>query len=160
MDQNGFRTKKFTIATTLTNTRTFSRDWIGSAYRSRWLVELDIRAINVSLGMDQVRAKSPAMLRTEIWSCLLSYNLIRMKMLQTATLRGKMPRSLSFSATLQTLGTTWVLSAVLPSSHLVELGSICHRSQQWAIVLIGLSRERTNSGRRYWHYSTSPERSL
>ena len=39
---------------------------IASVYRSRWLVELDIRAIKCSLDMDIIRAKTPAMVKTEI----------------------------------------------------------------------------------------------
>ena len=54
-----------------------NRQWIASVYRSRWLVELDIRSIKCSLDMDVVRAKTPTMVKTEIWSCLLAYNLIR-----------------------------------------------------------------------------------
>ena len=129
VDQAGFRSKKFTIATTITDIKLYSRDWIGSVYRSRWLVELDIRSIKCSLGMDEIRAKSPEMVRTEIWSCLLAYNLIRLKMLQGAALCGRMPRSLSFTATLQSLGNTWLLAAVNCTPELVQLGISLSSSQ-------------------------------
>ena len=59
-------------------------------------MELDIRSIKCSLNMDIIRAKTPAMVRTEIWSCLLAYNLIRMKMLQSCAVSGNMPRCLSY----------------------------------------------------------------
>ena len=38
-------------------------------YQSRWLVELDIRAIKCTLGMEILRAKTAEMVRTELWSC-------------------------------------------------------------------------------------------
>jgi len=57
----------------------YSRDWIASVYRSRWRVELNIRSIKCSMDMDIVHAKTPEMVRVEIWSCLLAYNLIRLK---------------------------------------------------------------------------------
>ena len=122
IDQPGFRSKQFTVATTIIDRKVYSREWIASVYRSRWLVELDIRAIKCSLGMDIVRAKTPAMLKTEIWSCLLTYNLARLKILQSAAAKGKMPRSLSFTTTLQMLACNWLLAAVVKSNELIELG--------------------------------------
>lgn len=122
IDQRGFRSSKFTVATTILNTKIYSRQWITNLYRGRWLVELDIRSIKCSLSMDIIRAKSPDMVRTEIWSCLLAYNLIRLKMLQAAAVAGRMPRSLSFTATMQSLATTWTLAAVVHSEQLIQVG--------------------------------------
>lgn len=122
IEQAGFRSKKYTIATTMVDTKVYSRDWITSVYRSRWLVELDIRSIKCSLDMDIIRAKTPAMIRTEIWSCLLAYNLIRMKMLQSCAVSGRMPRTLSFTTTLQLLAANWVLASVMLTAELVQLG--------------------------------------
>ena len=87
VEKAGFRSKKYTIATTILETETYSHQWLSQVYRSRWLVELDIQSIKCSLGLDVVRAKTPDMIKTEIWSCLLAYNLIRMKMLQSASLK-------------------------------------------------------------------------
>jgi hypothetical protein len=109
----GFRPESFTIATTIMDRKLYSASWIASVFRSRWLVELDIRSIKCSLGMDVLRAKSPAMVRTELWSCLLAYNLIRLKMLQSCAGSGRDPRSLSFTTSLQLLGASWLLCAVL-----------------------------------------------
>lgn len=112
VDTPGFRTKAFTIATTLIDHLTWPGHWIGAVYQSRWLVELDIRTAKCSLGMDFLRAKTPAMVRTELWSCLLALNLVRIKMLQAAIKSGRAPRSLSFTATMQLLGANWLLCAV------------------------------------------------
>jgi hypothetical protein len=54
--------------------------------------------------MDILRAKTPEMVRTELWSCLLVYNLLRESMLQAAMRSGRACRSLSLTATLQMLG--------------------------------------------------------
>lgn len=122
IEQPGFRSKKFTVATTTMNRSVYSRQWIASVYRSRWLVELDIRAIKCSLDMDIIRAKSPAMVKTEIWSCLLAYNLIRMKMLQSCAINGRMPRTLSFTTTMQLLAGTWVMATVVLTDEMIQLG--------------------------------------
>ena len=113
VDQAGFRPDKFTVATTFTIDAEFCADWIRSVYESRWLVELDIRAVKCSLNMDILRAKTPAMVLAELWSCLLAYNLIRLKMLQSCTAQGRDPRSLSFTTTQQLLATNWLLCAVI-----------------------------------------------
>ena len=72
--QPGFRPDAFTVATTIMDRKVYSAAWIGSVYQSRWVVELDIRSIKCSLGMDVLRAKTPEMVRIELWSCLLAYN--------------------------------------------------------------------------------------
>ena len=122
IDQPGFRSKKYTIATTILETNVFSGNWLTNVYRSRWLVELDIRSIKCSLAMDIIRAKTPAMVKTEIWSCLLAYNLIRMKMLQSCAANGRMPRTLSFTTTQQLLANNWLLASVMLTDELVTLG--------------------------------------
>ena len=111
VDQPGFRTEGFTVATTILDHRLYTRQWIASVYRSRWLVELDIRAIKCNLGMEHLRAKSPPMVRTELWSCLLAYNLIRMKMLQSGMGAARSVRSMSFTRTLTLLATNWLMCA-------------------------------------------------
>jgi len=50
VSQAGFRPNQFTVATTLTDDCVFTADWIRSVYQSRWLVELDIRAMKCSYG--------------------------------------------------------------------------------------------------------------
>ena len=129
IEQPGFRSKKFTVATTIMDRSIYCRRWIASVYRSRWLVELDIHAIKCSLDMDVIRAKTPPMVKTEIWSCLLAYNLIRMKMLQSCAVNGRMPRTLSFTTTMQLLAGTWVLAAVVLTDEMVQLGLEISNSQ-------------------------------
>jgi len=114
VSRNGFRPDTFTVATTMIDDDDEAPAvWIRSVYESRWLVELDIRAVKCSLNMDILRAKSPDMVRTELWSCLLAYNLIRLKMLQSCGDTGRDPRSLSFTTTQQLLATNWLLCAVI-----------------------------------------------
>ena len=96
-----------------------------------WKIELDIRAIKSTLNMDVLRGKSPHMVRREMWTGFLAYNLIRRLMLQSALASGRLPRQLSFAATLQSLGTTWLsvitapedLAARLAQAGLENVGS-------------------------------------
>ena len=59
--QPGFRTEVLVVVTTLTDARRCTRGDIAELYHRRWLAELDIRAIKISMGMDVLRAKSPEM---------------------------------------------------------------------------------------------------
>jgi hypothetical protein len=111
-EQAGQRTEKLTIATTLLDHKQYAAAWLAGIYRGRWRVELDLRAIKCTLGMDILRAKTPAMARTELWSCLLVYNLLRESMLQAAQHGGRACRSLSLTATLQMLGNLWLSNAI------------------------------------------------
>lgn len=123
VDQAGYRTEGFTVATTFIEHRVYTADWIGSVYQSRWLVELDIRAIKCSLGMEILRAKTPPMVRAELWSCLLAYNLTRLKMLQSGIGGFRDVRSMSFTRAMVLLGTNWVMCGARGvTDSLVELG--------------------------------------
>ena len=92
-------------------------------YRRRWLAELDIRAIKITLGMDILRCLSPEMVRKEVWTCLLAYNLIRQTMLEAAKRSGLSPRQLSFSAAVETIAASWMV-VVADESFAVRLVEI------------------------------------
>ncbi len=70
-------------------------------YRQRWNVELDLRNIKTTLGMEHLRCRTPAMALKELWVYLLAYNLIRLLMAQAALLADQVPRQLSFKHTVQ-----------------------------------------------------------
>src|SRR5262245_32034931 len=53
--------------------------------------------------MDMLRCKTPELVRKEIWTHVLAYNLIRTLMTQAASRYGIPPRSISFKATVQIL---------------------------------------------------------
>ena len=93
VDQPGFRVDSFVVVTTLTDADSYSHDDLAELYHQRWLAELDIRTIKITLGLDVLRCKSPEMVRREIWTGLLAYNLIRKTMLQAAMQAGRSPRA-------------------------------------------------------------------
>ena len=107
--QPGYRVESFVAVTTLTYAKEYPKEDIASLYQSRWLAELDIRAIKITMGMDILRCKTPEMVRKEMWTCLLAYNLIRWAMLQSAQEAGVSPRALSFTAAVQTIGASWLV---------------------------------------------------
>lgn len=89
------------LVTTLLCPRQTPKAALKALYRSRWHVELDLRHIKTTLGMEMLSCKTPAMAQKEIWAYLLAYNLIRLMMAQSALLSECSPRALSFKHTLQ-----------------------------------------------------------
>lgn len=89
------------LVTTLLCPRETPKAALKALYRERWHVELDLRHIKTTLGMECLSGKTPAMAQKEIWVYLLGYNLIRLMMAQAATLADCLPRELSFKHTLQ-----------------------------------------------------------
>src|SRR4051794_31983106 len=53
--------------------------------------------------MDMLRCKTPELVRKEIWTHALAYNLIRTVMAQAAAVHGMAPRTISFKGALQIL---------------------------------------------------------
>ena len=94
---------KILVTTLLCPTKTPKAD-LKALYRERWHVELDFRHIKTTLGMEILSCKTPAMAQKEVWVYLLAYNLIRLMMVQAATLSACHPRKLSFKHTLQLWG--------------------------------------------------------
>lgn len=121
VEQPGFRTESLIVVTTLTNATRYTHEDVAELYHQRWLVELDIRVIKVTMGMDILRCMSPFMVRREIWTCLLAYNLIRQTMLEAALRAERSPRELSFTGALQKIAAAW---AVLASCDATTASSI------------------------------------
>jgi len=103
VEQPGFRTKAIVVVTTLLDPTETTKEDLASLYRARWNNELDLRSIKSTMHMDVLRCKTPELVRKEIWTHILAYNLIRTIMAQAATKRGIEPRTISFKGALQTL---------------------------------------------------------
>jgi len=127
VSEPGFRAESFVVVSTLTDAATYTKNDIAELYRYRWLAELDIRAIKVTLGMDILRCKTPRMVRKEMWTCLLAYNLIRQTILQSAQEAGVSPRALSFTAAMQSIAASWlviVLSDDSTAARMIETARV------------------------------------
>ncbi len=105
----GRRTETIIVVTTLTDPEAYSAEEIAELYGLRWNVELDIRDIKQTLNLDQVRCKTPEMVRRELWVTLLAYNLTRKVIATSAAVHGKSPRRLGFTGACQTILSSWML---------------------------------------------------
>jgi hypothetical protein len=134
--QPGFRARSLIIATTLLDAEEYTRKDLAQLYRARWNIELDLRSIKAVLQMGMLRCKTPELVRKEIWTHVLAYNLIHTVMAQAASQNGTSPRSISFKATLQ------VLEAFQPLIANQAHRGIRHRESLYQVMLRAIAVHR------------------
>jgi hypothetical protein len=89
------------LVTTLLDHRRVGKDDLSALYARRWNVELDLRNLKTTMGMDILSCQTPQMNDKQLWVHLLAYNVIRLLMAQAACNADVDPRSLSFKHTVQ-----------------------------------------------------------
>jgi len=91
------RNESVTIVTTLIDDERYSCEDIAALYGLRWDVELDIRSMKTSTGMNTLRCLTPDNLDREIAVHILAYNLVCLLKSDTAQVMEVHPREISFS---------------------------------------------------------------
>lgn len=95
------------LVTTLKDHRRVDKQELSELYARRWNVELDLRSLKTTMGMETLHCQTPEMNEKELWVHLLAYNLIRLLMAQAASIAGVDPRQLSYKHTCQ-LWNSWL----------------------------------------------------
>ncbi len=90
-----------TLVTTLCCARETPKAALKALFKDRWHVELDLRNLKTTMGLEMLSCKTAAMAVKELWVYLLAHNLIRLLMVQSASIADCLPRQLSFKHTLQ-----------------------------------------------------------
>jgi hypothetical protein len=73
----GFRARRVTLVTTLLDPKLYpARDLI-ALYARRWRIELSLRDLKTTMGMEQLRCKTPDMAEKELLAYLVAHNLVR-----------------------------------------------------------------------------------
>lgn len=103
IQQKGFRTKEIILVTTLVDAKIYTKTKLAQLYKLRWDVEVDLRQVKTTLGMEMLRAKTPEMVRKEIFVHLIAYNLLRALMWEAAKKVGVSPLRVSLQGTRQHL---------------------------------------------------------
>ncbi len=91
------------MVSTFLDANEVSKNDLSHLYKCRWTVEVDLLYIKEIMGMGTLRCKTPEMMRKEIYTHILSYNLIRTVIAQAADLHDKKPQKISFKGALQLL---------------------------------------------------------
>jgi hypothetical protein len=103
VQQPGFRSRNIIVVSTLLDAEEVTASDLASLYRARWNAELDLRSLKQTMQMDILRCKTPELVRKEIWTHILAYNLIRTIIAQAAAKHSVEPRTISFKGAIQTL---------------------------------------------------------
>lgn len=97
----GFRSREIILFTSLMDPKKYPKDKLMELYYRRWEMELRIRDIKTTMGLELLKSKTSTGCRKELWMGLLAYNLVRGIMLD-ASLRGRLPIArISFKGTLK-----------------------------------------------------------
>jgi len=99
----GFRTRVLLISTDLLDAKRFRAETVAELYRRRWQVELFFRHIKTTMQMDVLRCKCPPMIRRELHTHLIAYNVIRTLMLRSALIYRAPLCRISFKGACDTL---------------------------------------------------------
>lgn len=89
------------LATTLVDTVEYPAEDIAALYCQRWEIELRLRDLKTTLGMELLRTKTPEMARKELAMFVIAYNALRLLMVQASVREGVNLWRLSFKGTLQ-----------------------------------------------------------
>ena len=80
----GFRTKTIILTTTLLDPTCYPLEALAELFLKRWDMELWLRHIKTTLGMEMLRTKTPSRVEAELAMFLVGYNLIRAVMQDAA----------------------------------------------------------------------------
>jgi len=129
----GFRSHQITLVTTLLDPTLFAAHELAKAYARRWRLEMCLRDVKTTLGMEALRCQSPAMARKEMLAFLIAHNLTRCVMAQAARLYDADLERISFKGTLDALRQ---YSAAISAARNRKV-----RQQLWQDLLINLVRD-------------------
>ncbi len=99
----GFRARRVTLVTTLLDPVAYPAHELAALYARRWRLELCLRDLKTTLGMDQLRCKSPDMAEKELLAYLVAHNLIRCVMAEAVAQYSVNLERISFKGTVDAL---------------------------------------------------------
>lgn len=92
----GCRVREVTLVTTLLDAVRYPAVDIARLYKKRWWVEVDLRALKITLGLDVLKGHKVETVKKEALVCVLVYNLVRLVMLKAAQRQRVRPNRISF----------------------------------------------------------------
>lgn len=92
----GCRVREVTLVTTLLDPQRYPAAEIARLYRLRWQVEVDLRDLKITLGMDVLKGHKVKTVMKELSVFVLVYNLVRLVALKAARRQRVSPHRISF----------------------------------------------------------------
>jgi len=129
----GFRARRITLATTLLDPTACPVEQLATLYARRWRLELCLRDLKTTMGMETLRCQSPEMARKELLAYLVAHNLIRCVMAEVVARFPVDLARISFKGSLDALRQ---YSAAIAQARRQKL-----RQQLWEDLLLNLARD-------------------
>jgi hypothetical protein len=130
----GLRGRRVTLVTTLLDPQRYPAAEIIALYARRWRLELCLRDLKTTMGMEQLRCKTPDMVEKELLAYLVAHNLIRCVMAGAGARYAVDLERVSFKGTVDAVRQ---YSAALAQARSRKL-----RRQLWDDLLWNLARDR------------------
>jgi hypothetical protein len=99
----GFRSRRVTLVTTLLDPQLYPAAEIIALYARRWRLELCLRDLKTTMGMETLRCKTPDMAEKELLAYLVAHNLIRCVMAEAVARYEVALERISFKGTVDAL---------------------------------------------------------
>ena len=99
----GFRNRRITLVTTLLDSELYPAQELVALYARRWRLELCLRDLQTTLGMEQLRCKTPEMAEKELLAYLVAHNLVRCLMAEAVATHRVDWERVSFKGSLDAL---------------------------------------------------------
>ena len=130
----GCRARRLTLVTTLLDPKLYPAEELIALYARRWRLELCLRDLKTTLGMEQLRCQSPAMAEKEVLTYFIAHNLTRCVMAEAAMTYEADLERISFKGTLDALRQ---YSAAMGRARNPKM-----RQQLWEDLLVNLVRDK------------------
>jgi Transposase DDE domain len=111
--EKGNGRERLVLVTTLLDAAAFPKADVAKMYRQRWKIEVALRDVKDTFGLDHINANTPAMIEKIIWAHALAYNLLRWHMLNACSLYEVEPEHVSVktAARIVTANASHILSS-------------------------------------------------
>ena len=129
----GFRNRRITLATSLLAPELYPAQELAALYARRWRLELCLRDLKTTLGMEQLRCKTPDMAEKELLAYLVAHNLVRCLMAEAVASHQVELERISFKGSLDALRQFSDAISRAPNRKL--------RRQLWEDLLLTLARD-------------------
>jgi hypothetical protein len=129
----GFRGRRITLVTSLLDPKLYPAQELIALYARRWRLELCLRDLKTTMGMEQLRCKTPDMAEKELLAYLVAHNLVRCLMAEAvATYKVDLER-VSFKGSVDALRQY--------SNAISQARNRKMRAQLWEDLLLNLARD-------------------
>lgn len=129
----GRSARRITLVTSLLDPKLYPADQLIALYARRWRLELCLRDLKTTMGMETLRCQSPDLVQKELLLYLIGHNVIRCLMAQTVAEHQVDLERISFKGTID--------AARQYTTAMLQSRSVQRRKQLWEDLLLNLARD-------------------